>query len=103
MALSEKELFERDAKRDIGEELLQAIQNVKAGKVGRTFSVAVPPIVEARQKAGFSQSEFARILGVSVRTLQGWEQGRRTPSGAARSLIKIAGAKPELLKEALSA
>lgn len=103
MALSEKELLERDAKRDIGEELLQAIQDVKGGKVGRVFAVAVPPIVEARQKAGFSQAEFAKILGVSVRTLQGWEQGRRTPSGAARSLIKIARAKPELLKEALSA
>ena len=100
MALTDKELLERDAKRNIGEELLNAIEDIKAGKVGRTFDV--PTIAEARQNAGFSQSEFAKILGVSVRTLQGWEQGRRNPSGAARTVIKIASKKPELLKEVLS-
>ena len=102
MKLTDEELFARDSERDIGAELLQAIQDVKAGKVGRKFVVDVPSIAEARQRAGFSQSDFAKILGVSVRTLQGWEQGRRNPSGAARSLIKIAWRKPELLKEVLS-
>lgn len=102
MRLSEKELLARDAKRSIAEELLQAIQDVKIGKVGKVYAVPLPPIVEVRQKAGYSQAEFATILGVSVRTLQGWEQGRRNPSGAAKSLIKIAWKKPELLKEALS-
>lgn len=103
MPLSEEELLKRDKNRNIGEELLQAIQEVSTGKTGRTYSVEVPPIVEARQRAGYSQAEFAKILGVSVRTLQGWEQGRRNPSGAAKSLIKIAWKKPELLREVLSA
>jgi putative transcriptional regulator len=46
-----------------------------------------------------SQSEFARLLGVSVRTLQEWEQGRREPSGAARSLIRVEQERPEVLRE----
>jgi len=102
MALSEKELLDRDAKRDIGQELLQAIQDIKSGNIGRRLVVDVPSITEARQRAGLSQAQFAKILGVSVRTLQGWEQGRRNPSGAAKSLITIAWKKPELLKEVLS-
>jgi DNA-binding transcriptional regulator YiaG len=47
-----------------------------------------------REKTGLSQSEFARLLGVSIRTLQEWEQGRRAPSGAARTLILIAAKNP---------
>lgn len=46
--------------------------------------------------------EFAKMLGVSRRTLQEWEQGRRTPSGAAKSLITIAIKKPEMIKELLA-
>ncbi len=46
-----------------------------------------------------SQSEFAKLLGVSVRTLREWEQGRREPSGAARSLIRVAKERPDVLRE----
>lgn len=46
-----------------------------------------------------TQNEFAAMLGVSVRTLQSWEQGKRQPSGAAASLLKLIAAKPELLAE----
>uniref|UniRef100_UPI0009FC9104 helix-turn-helix domain-containing protein n=1 Tax=Geotalea daltonii TaxID=1203471 RepID=UPI0009FC9104 len=79
------------------------LQNTKAGKVGRVSTLEVSPIATARLKIGLSQSEFAKLLVVSLRTLQEWEQGRRTPSGAAKSLITIAIKKPELIKELLAA
>lgn len=82
-------------KRDIGAELLQGIREIKAGQVGRV--VNVPPIREIRQKVGLSQAQFAQLLGVSVRTLQDWEQGRRSPSGAARTLLLIAHRNPDAL------
>lgn len=103
MSKSEKELLERDAQRNIGEELLQAVRDIKAGRVGRISTVEVSPLASARLKLGLSQSEFAKMLGVSRRTLQEWEQGRRTPSGAAKSLITIAIKKPEVIKELLAA
>lgn len=103
MPLDEKTLLERDAKRNIAEELLQSVRDIKAGKVGRLTTVEVSPLTASRQRIGLSQSEFAKLLGVSLRTLQEWEQGRRTPSGAARSLITIAIKKPDLLKELLAA
>jgi putative transcriptional regulator len=103
MPLDEKELRERDAKRNIGEELIQAVRDIKSGKVGRVSNVDVSPLASARLKIGLSQSEFAHLLGVSLRTLQEWEQGRRTPSGAAKSLITIAIKNPEILKELLAA
>lgn len=55
------------------------------------------PVCEARIKTGLSQSQFAALLGVAVRTLQGWEQGRKQPSGAARTLLAIATTNPEAL------
>lgn len=68
---------------------------MKAGK-GR---VVMSPVISARKKSGLSQTEFAKLLGVSVRTLQEWEQGRRKPSGAAKKLIEIAERHPDVLKE----
>jgi putative transcriptional regulator len=53
------------------------------------------PVIEARKKTGLSQSQFAALIGVSVRTLQGWEQGRKQPSGAARTLLAIASTNPK--------
>lgn len=103
MSKSDKELLERDAQRNIGEELLQAVRDIRAGKVGRISTIEVSPLASARLKLGLSQSEFAKLLGVSRRTLQEWEQGRRTPSGAAKSLITIAIKKPEVIKELLAA
>lgn len=103
MPIDEKELLERDAKRNIGDELLQAVRDIKAGRVGKISTVEISPLASARQKIGLSQSEFAHMLGVSLRTLQEWEQGRRNPSGAAKSLITIAIKKPEILKEILAA
>lgn len=103
MTLNDKELLKRDARRNVGEELLQAIRDIKSGKVGRTSVVEISPVSEARHKLDLSQVEFAKLLGVSLRTLQEWEQGRRQPSGAAKSLIAIAIKRPEILKEILAA
>ena len=83
--------------RDIGSEILQGIRDLKQGKTGRVLNV--PPVAEIRQKTGLSQSKFASLLGVSVRTLQDWEQGRRVPSGAARTLLLIAHRNPIALLE----
>lgn len=98
MAKSERELRARDGKRNLGKELLQSVREMKAGHRGRVHKVRTPPIVEARLKSELSQAQFARLLGVSVRTLQDWEQGRREPSGAARTLILIAARRPEVLR-----
>lgn len=84
--LNPSELEAMEAERDIGAEILQSIKDLKAGK----GKVVLSPAVEARQATGLSQAQFAALLGVSVRTLQGWEQGRKQPSGAARTLLAIA-------------
>lgn len=97
--MTEKQLIARDSKRDLAAELLQAVREMKAGKAARSHRVKVPEIVEARARTGLSQQQFAAILGVSRRTLEGWEQGRRKPTGAARSLLTIARHRPEVLRE----
>jgi len=99
MPLSEEELLARDAQRNIGEELLQAILDIKAGRYGAVYQAPASPVVEARHRVDLSQAQFAALLGVSKRTLQEWEQGRRQPSGAARTLLKIAERHPEVLRE----
>jgi putative transcriptional regulator len=101
--MTEAQLIARDRKRNIGEELLQAVREIKAGKTGRVFKVEVTEATEARFKLGMSQPEFAEMLGVSVRTLQDWEQGRRQPSGAAKALLKVATVSPNVVRKALKA
>jgi putative transcriptional regulator len=91
--LNQKELAAYEAKRDLAAELLQAVREMKAGQI----QVVSSPVVEARNNTGLSQSQFAALLGVSVRTLQGWEQGRKQPSGAARTLLAIASSNPKAL------
>jgi len=91
--LSKSELAAYEARRDLAADLLQAVREMKAGRV----QVVSSPVIEARKKTGLSQSQFAALLGVSVRTLQGWEQGRKQPSGAARTLLAIANANPKAL------
>jgi putative transcriptional regulator len=102
MPLSEDQLLQRDASRNIGEELLQAIRDVKAGNFGAKYSVKPNEIIEARVKCGLSQIQFAEALHISARTLQQWEQGRRQPSGAAETLLKIVARHPEVLKETMT-
>nr|WP_248764281.1 hypothetical protein [Pseudomonas sp. MWU12-2319] len=70
MVLAEKELLSRDAKRNLGEELLAAIIDVKAGCHGDVHQIEVTRAAKARSKTGLSQPRFAELLGVSVRKLQ---------------------------------
>ncbi len=81
--LTKAELAAYEAKRDLAVELLQSLlQSVREMKAGQVHVVS-PPVIEARKNTGLSQSQFAALLGVSVRTLQGWQQGRKQPHGAA--------------------
>lgn len=129
MPKTEKQLLARDARRNIGEELLQSVRDLRAGKWARktTFKIlkngAVRRRIEradgtiekeeilegprweimaARAQSGLSQAEFAQALGVSKRTLENWEQGRAQPTGAARQLLKLAARYPDTV-ERLSA
>ncbi len=72
----------------------QALKEASEG-VGRVSQVKLSAATEARQKVGMSQTQFAKLMGVSVRTLQDWEQGRHKPSGAARTLLRIASMNPD--------
>ncbi len=89
------------AKRDIGTEILEGIREVKAHKAGKlrlkTRELKNPaPAKDIRDRLKLSQAAFASLMGVSVRTVQDWEQGRRAPSGPARSLLRIAEQYPEV-------
>lgn len=79
-------------------DLLASVKQMRRGQAARTTKVALPAAAEARASVGLSQQEFAQLLGVSARTLQDWEQGRREPTGAARTLLKVAVKHPKLLR-----
>ncbi len=87
------------------------VQSVKqAGRIRRgtmkssRISTFNPADVRAiRKKLAKSQSEFALMIGVSIATLQNWEQGRRRPEGPAQALLKIASRNPNAVVEALGA
>lgn len=92
------------SERDIGHEILEGIQEIKAYKKGEkalrshTLKEPAPPqVIRARLK--LSQSAFASLMGVSLRTVQDWEQGRRKPSGPAVALLRIAEQQPEIFTQ----
>lgn len=82
---------------ELGELLLQSVKQMKNNEVARSHIITVNDAVQARQKVGLTQKEFAKVMGVSVRTLQAWEQGVRKPSGSAVTLLKIATQQPQAL------
>ena len=88
----EMEQFEND--------LIESVRQMKDNRATRETQVPLTAAAEARRKVGLSQKEFAELLGVSVRTLQDWEQGRREPSGAARTLLRIATKNPQAILDA---
>ena len=124
--LSEKELAAWEKTRDLNAELMQTLQEMKRGDWARKTEFTaqangsirrvitrrdgtiekdeiIPAekaqVLAARAATGLSQAAFAILLGVSVRTLQEWEQGRKLPSGAAATLLKVASRHPEVLQE----
>ena len=97
--LSGKKLEKFEAERDVWQEVLDGIKEIKAGKGKRRIVEPTSDVVRVRLKSGLTQAQFASILGVSKRTLEQWEQGRREPSGAAKTLLKIAERYPEVLRE----
>jgi putative transcriptional regulator len=97
--LTGKALAEFEAGRNVWQEVLQGVREIRAGGGKRTRVQPKSDVVRVRIKSGLSQAEFAAALGVSKRTLEQWEQGRRQPSGAAYTLLKIAERHPEVLLE----
>lgn len=124
--LTGKDLAEWEKTRDLNAELLQSLQEMKRGEWARKTEFThqadgsirrvimrrdgtiekdeiIPAekayVATARAATGLSQAAFAKLLGVSVRTLQEWEQGRKLPSGAAATLLKVASRHPEVLQE----
>jgi putative transcriptional regulator len=122
MPKTDKELIARDAGRDIGAELLQAVRDLKGDRWARKTRFDTLPdgavrrrivrhdgtiekdevltgprweLMAARARSGLSQAEFARALGVSKRTLENWEQGRVQPTGPARQLLRLAARFPD--------
>lgn len=123
--MSEKDLMARDARRDIGAELLQSVRDLKAGRRGRKTTIETLPdgsvrrrvelpggkvekdeiltgarwaLLSARSNSGLSQAEFAAALGVSKRTLENWEQGRAEPTGPAKVLLNLVAKYPDTVK-----
>lgn len=123
--MTEKALRARDAKRDIGTELLQAARDLKAGRWGRKTTIETLPdgrvrrrielpngrvekeeiltgarwaLLSARSRSGLSQGDFAAALGVSKRTLENWEQGRAEPTGPAKVLLNLVAKYPDTVK-----
>ncbi len=88
---TEMETFQND--------LLESVKQMKKGEATRVTEVGLTPVASLRARMGLSQTQFARLLGVSVRTLQQWEQGRRHPTGPARRLLAIAEKRPDVLLE----
>jgi len=85
-----------------GKELLDAVEEMKKRKKGRTYSPEQLLAISARKSVNLTQREFATLLNVSVDTVQDWEQGRRSPRGAAKTLLKIAQSHPAVLEELAS-
>jgi putative transcriptional regulator len=90
------------SKHDIGQEILDGLREIKSFKTGNgkklvTRQLKDPsPAKKIREKLALSQDAFASLMGVSIRTVQDWEQGRREPQGPAKSLLRVAEQHPEV-------
>jgi putative transcriptional regulator len=98
------------ARRDIGKEIIQGLEEIKAWKRGelklRATTAKLPRAADVpaiRKQLGLSQEQFATFMGVSVGTLRNWEQARREPHGPARALLLVAAKQPRAVREAFKA
>jgi putative transcriptional regulator len=80
-------------------DLLESARQIGNMTAARVTHVKMSETAEARATVGLTQAEFANLLGVSTRTLQDWEQGRRQPTGAAKTLLRVAVTHPNVLRE----
>jgi putative transcriptional regulator len=88
------------------EKLCESIKQageIKSGlrKPSRVFNSEIPDVKVIRERLGLSQARFAALMGVSPRTLQNWEQGRREPEGPAKALLRVVDRQPEAVLQAL--
>jgi putative transcriptional regulator len=88
---SDRDRFQKD--------LPTSVEQMRRGEAARVTEVQLSSAAQARASVGLSQREFASLLGVSARTLQDWEQGRREPTGAAKTPLEVAVSHPEVLRE----
>ena len=84
-------------------ESVEEMNDIVSGKkeASRKFEYPEPEVKLVREKTGLSQNRFALLIGVSKRTIENWEQGRRHPTGPARALLKILESNPEMAIQAL--
>ena len=90
-------------KDELFQELLQSVREMGAitrgeAEPSRAAELTIPDVKQVREELGFSQTEFARVLRVSVGTIRNWEQNRRQPTGPARVLLTIVQQQPDVLK-----
>ena len=93
-------------KDELFEELIASVREGGAilrgeAKPARSFEIAAPDVKRIRESYGLSQPEFAAMLGIGVATLRNWEQGRRTPHGTARVLLRVAEQNPRAVWDAV--
>jgi putative transcriptional regulator len=93
-------------KEEMFAELMESVREAKSIMRGdqepaRRFVYETPDAKQIRAEFGLTQEDFAAMIGVSIRTLQNWEQGRRKPEGPARALLIVAARRPEVVLEAL--
>ena len=82
-----------------GAELLQAVKQMKAGKKGRVYTPEQLLAISARRSVKLTQRQFAKLLNVSIDSVQDWEQGRRSPRGAAKTVLRVVTSYPEVLQK----
>jgi DNA-binding transcriptional regulator YiaG len=88
------------------DDLVQSLKEAKAiskgeAKASRRFEIVPTDVKAVREQIGLSQSEFAKLMRVSIKTLQNWEQHRRNPTGPAAALLKIVSTAPDVALKSL--
>jgi putative transcriptional regulator len=95
---------EKDWDALVQQSVAEGIAYVRGDKIAArvTKIEVVENALKTRQQLGISQPKFAKMIGVSVRTLENWEQGRSQPNGAAKALLRVAAYAPDVVLKALN-